>query len=68
MERYQSRRSRDHLMGVPFECDLCHFGNVNKRDPVWGNKKYEDTLMAIMRAILDACWAYEPSTVRGDLS
>ena len=34
-ERYRVGRSGDYLTGVPFECDLCHFCNLNRRDPVW---------------------------------
>ena len=67
-KRYQHKRVGDHLMGVPFECDLCHFRNMNRRDPVWGHQKDEDTLMAIRRANLDVCWARESSTVSGNLS
>lgn len=55
-------------MKVPFECDLCHFRNMNKRDPVLGFKKDEDTHIAIRRAQLDVFWAREPSTVLGNLS
>ena len=48
--RYRSARNGDHLMKVPFECDLCHFRNMNKRDPVSRGKRDEDTFVAIMRA------------------
>ena len=34
-ERYTSARSGDHLTKVPFECDLCHFRNMNKQGPVF---------------------------------
>ncbi|KAL7523210.1 hypothetical protein ACHAXR_000074, partial [Thalassiosira sp. AJA248-18] len=55
-------------MGVPFECDLCHFRNITGRDPVWDDTKDVDTLVAIRRANLDALWAREPGTVGGNLS
>ena len=32
-ERYRTARDGDHLL-APFECDLCSFRNVQKRDPV----------------------------------
>ena len=32
-DRYKMGRDGDHLLGVPFECDLCHFRNMNRRDP-----------------------------------
>ena len=37
--RHRSGRSGDHLMRVPFECDLCHYRNMNNRDPVWSYPK-----------------------------
>ena len=37
----------DHLMGVPFECDLCSFRNVVGRDPVLGDYNDHFTLVAI---------------------
>jgi hypothetical protein len=50
-------------MGVPFECDLCHFRNVSLRDPIWSDPKDAFQLTCIRRAILDALWARRPSTV-----
>lgn len=50
---YRLARNGDHLMGIPFECDLCHFRNVVGRDPVWGQAKDEYTLICIRRANLD---------------
>ena len=38
-QRYRSARNEDHLMKVPFECGLCHFRNMNERDPVSGGKR-----------------------------
>ena len=35
-ERYRCARNGDHLMKVSFECELCHYRNTNKRDPVEG--------------------------------
>ena len=55
-------------MGVHFECNLCHFSNMNKRDPVYGCKKDEDTFIAIRRTQLDVFWAREPSTVASNFS
>ena len=67
-ERYRHAQNGDHLMEVPFECDLCHFRNMNGRDPVWRDLKDLDTLEAIRRAQLDVFWAREEATVRGNLS
>jgi hypothetical protein len=51
----------------PFQCDLCHFQNILKRDPVGGNPKDRFLLQCIQRASLDAFWSREPSTVRANL-
>ena len=55
-------------MGVPFECDLCQFVNMNHRYPVPGDSLDDLTLISIRRALLDAVWAREPSTVQGNLN
>ena len=68
LERHRHGRDGDHLMGVPFECDLCHFRNMNKRDPVWESSKDMATMEVIRRVLLDVFWAREPSTVSGNLS
>jgi hypothetical protein len=33
LNRYQCGRNSNHLMGVPFDCDLCSFRNVFGRQP-----------------------------------
>jgi hypothetical protein len=60
---YQCGRDGDHLMGVPFECDLCSFQNVVCRDPDDTDAQDEFTLMAIRRVLLDVMWARKPNTV-----
>ena len=67
-DRFQVGRPGDHLMGIPFECDLCHFRNLNGRDPCKRSAKDAYTLVLIWRAMLDACWSRERSTVAGNLS
>ena len=67
-QRYRHARSGDHLMGAPFECDLCSFRNICGRDPVWEHKKDCFTLTCIRRANLDVFWARESSTVAGNLA
>ena len=64
--RFKTARDGDHLQGIPFECDLCHFRNVNGRDPVPRNPKDNFTLLCIRRAVLDALWSRETSTVSGN--
>jgi hypothetical protein len=66
LNRYRCGRDGDHLMGVPFECDLCSFRNVSGRDPAFGNRKDLFTLTAIRRVSLDVMWAREPATVAGN--
>ena len=67
-ERFARGRDGDHLMGIPFECDLCHFRNCNGRDPALDNARDNFTLLCIRRATLDAMWGRETSTVSGNLS
>jgi|SaaInl85LU_5_DNA_1037374.scaffolds.fasta_scaffold15347_4 hypothetical protein len=64
--RYRRGRNGDRLM-TTFECDLCHFRNLNKRDPDYTSGKDRLTMTAIRRANLDAFWARESSTVKGNL-
>ena len=66
--RFRCGRNGDHLMGIPFECDLCHFRNLNGFDPSPRNPKDQYTLLVIRRALLDAFWSRERSTVIGNLS
>ena len=65
---YRWARNGDHLMGVPFECDLCSFRNVVGWDPDESNQKDEFTLTAIRRVLLDVMWAREPDTVASNWS
>jgi hypothetical protein len=65
-KRFIVGRNGDHLM-CPFQCDLCHFRNIQKRDPLFGRRKDILLLQCIRRASLDAFWAREPSTVRANL-
>ena len=52
-------------MGILFECNMCKFRNVNERYPIHGNYKDNYTLLCTRRAILDAFWSRETSTVLG---
>jgi hypothetical protein len=61
-KRFIVGRNGDHLM-CPYQCDLCHFRNIQKREPLFGNRKDRLLLQCIRRASLDAFWAQEPSTV-----
>lgn len=61
-------REGDHVMSLPFECDLCHFRNVSKRDVDWFSSKDNYTLLCIRAASLDAMWSRESSTVTGNFA
>ena len=63
---FRISRNGDHLMGIPFECDLCQIRNVYERDPTHGNAKDNYTLICIRRPILDAFWSRDTSTVLGN--
>lgn len=61
--RFLWARAGDHLMNS-FQCDLCHFRNMRKRDPA-EMEKVEDykLLFCIRRCSLDSLWSREPTTV-----
>lgn len=52
--QYQRGRDGDHLIGVYFDYDLCHFHNLTMRDPQCDRFADEYELICIWRAILDA--------------
>jgi len=63
VDRFKCARDGDNLM-VPFQCDICHFRNIQKRNP--NPLKYAKDALAlscIRRANLDSVWSREPSTV-----
>ena len=68
MERYRSRRNGVHLIGVLFECNFCHFRNMNQWNTIFGSKRDKDTLIAERRAQLDKLWARKFSTFTMNLS
>jgi hypothetical protein len=61
--RFLCARDGDHLC-TRFQCDLCHFINIQKRPPI---SSVEDVklLTCIRRANLDALWSLETNTVKG---
>lgn len=61
--RFMHGRNGDHVMGVRFECDVCNFRNINKRDVVWTSATDLRTLRYIRRASLDVMWSRESGTV-----
>ena len=65
--QFQEGRDGDHMM-IQFQCDTCHFVNVQKRLPFCESYVDDLLLMCIRRVILDSMWSRERSTVRGNLS
>ena len=59
--RFLFGRAGDHLL-TTFQCDLCHFRNINKRTPR-GDGQDSLLMKFIRRANLDALWSREPGTV-----
>ena len=59
LNRYWCGRNGEHLMGVPFECNLCSFRNVCGRDPLLGNHRDQFMLTSIRRVQLVVMWARE---------
>jgi hypothetical protein len=62
--RFQHGRKGDYLI-TPFQCELCHFRNIQKRSPVKGDARDDRVIMLMRRANLDALWSRESSTVAG---
>jgi hypothetical protein len=65
-ERFQIARPGDHLM-VPFQCELCHFRNIMKRNPTVRVPEDQELLDFMRRANLDAFWSQEKSSVFSNL-
>ncbi len=65
-DRFMVGRDGDHLI-TPFQCETCHFRNIQERDPVAGNRKDSYFLKHMRRFSLDAFWGRESSTVKSNL-
>jgi hypothetical protein len=61
-------RPGDHLF-CPFQCELCHFRNIQGRSPNMGRGPLDDTeLMKSLRRInMDDFWSREPTKVSQNL-
>ncbi len=66
LTRYREARNGDHLL-TPFQCNLCCFWNLQKRDPILLLARDDLLLCCIHRANLDAMWGRESHTVDGNL-
>ena len=65
--KFNEGRNGDHLM-CPFQCDLCHFRNIQKREPTSSSRQDKNMLIAIRRANLDGFWGRSSSTVKNNKS
>ncbi len=63
--RFDTARKGDGFM-CSFQCDVCHFQNIQGRNPVMEGKDLM-MLRLIRRANLDAFWSRETSTVTANL-
>ena len=66
MDKYTHARNSDNYM-VPFQCDICHFRNITKRDPGLNPVADRTLLIGIRRAVLDSFWSRSASTVANNL-
>ena len=57
----------DHLI-QPFQCDLCWFRNLTRRNPCGDNEVDLRLLAHIRRVNLDMFWSREPATVRNQIT
>jgi hypothetical protein len=62
--RFGLARPGDHLF-CPFQCELCHFWNLQGRSSIEGagNLGDKELLKCLRRVNLNAFWSREPSTI-----
>ena len=66
-DKFKFARNGDNFL-CPFQCDLCHFRNIQSRDPVPGRRQDANLLIGIRRANIDAFWGRSASTVKTNRS
>jgi hypothetical protein len=64
--RFICGRIGDNL-ATPFQCELCHYRNVNGRNPSIGDPQAQRFNMLCRNASINAFWNVESSTVRTNL-
>jgi hypothetical protein len=64
--RFKIARAGDHLM-TPFQCELCHFHNIFKREPETYDLEDVETIEFLHRCCKDALWSRETSVVENNL-
>jgi hypothetical protein len=63
--RFREARDGDHLL-TQFQCDCCHFQNVQKRNPVVADHRDRLFMICIRRANLDDFCSREQGTIMGN--
>jgi len=66
-DRFVKSRPGDFLM-TPFQCEVCHFRNITKRDVDVNSEQDINLIMDIRHANINANWSRETSTVLANLS
>lgn len=61
-KRFLTGRAGDHLM-TQFQCDICHFRNIQRRNPDPEDWQDYRLMVCIRRSLLDSLWSREPTTV-----
>ena len=64
--RYEAGRNSNH-MNTYFQCNICHFRNIQVRSLERSNLKYKTLLETIRRKSLDTSWIREPGTILGNM-
>lgn len=62
-DKFKFARNGDNFL-CPFQCDLCHFRNIQFRDPVPGRRQDANLLIGIRRANIDAFLGRSANTVK----
>ena len=62
LKKFKYGKNGDHLIS-PFQCDLCHFRNIQRRDPEVNVVSEKKLLVVISRVNLDAFWGRIDHTV-----
>jgi hypothetical protein len=63
---FKIARAGDHLM-TPFQCELCHFHNIFKREPETYSLEDIESIEFLHRCCKDTLWSHETSVVENNL-
>jgi hypothetical protein len=64
--RFKVARTGDYLM-TPFQCEICHFHNINKWDPERYDLDDVEMIEYLHRCCKDALWSWETNAVKNNL-